>query len=311
MIPLLFALLAPLTLAADGLDAEEGAGSEAEAEAEDGATPGEIRAALSWRRDDARWRSPTLVERDAVRTIARNLVLGPEGCTRRGLRRAEHHAAAIGFELRSLSIDGQTVIVLREGDEAFGAGLLAVRCGPAEAMVWQAPHPFFDYRTGQLVRRWFLETDARAAQWSTHHRFRGVPDELREDDMHPADVADEPGSLFQAATVGLFAGNPDLRFVQVHGFARSSAPDHEAVVSSGDARRPLREVGRRLEPVLGPTAIFGEVDLPLGGQQNAQGRVLPPGTFLHLEMSPGLRKALLKDAELRRRLARTIGDGPW
>lgn len=266
---------------------------------------------LSWRRDDAEWRSPTLIEREGVRAIARDLVAGREACTARGLRRAEKRALELGMELAQLEIEGRTLVVLREGEEAFGAGLLAVRCGPAEPIVWQAPHPFFDYRTGQLVRQWFLESDARAAQWATHHRFRALQGELREDSVHPADVADEPGSLFQAATLGLYAGDPQLRFVQLHGFAQESAPGWSAVVSSGDSRFPLEAVGARLDRLIGTIAVFGRVDLPLGGQQNAQGRALPVGSFLHLELSPSARKRLIQDEEARRRVSRAIGDGPW
>jgi len=266
---------------------------------------------LRWRREDAEWRSPTVKERDHVRELAEDLVQGREACTDRGLRRARRHVEALGFSMQTITVGERTVIVVQEGEEAFGAGLLAVRCGPAEPLVWQAPHPFFDLGTGDLVLQWFLESDARAAQWSTHHRFRALDEESREDDIHPADVADEPGSLFQAATVGLLAGDPDLRFIQVHGYARSSAPGFEGVVSSGDARFPLRDVTVRLTDHLGPVAAFGDVHLPLGGQQNAQARVLPTGTFLHLELSPAARERLSKDKRLRRRVARAIGDGPW
>ena len=97
----------------------------------------------------------------------------------------------------------------------------------------------------------------------------------------------------------------------VHGFAQRSAPRTKAVISSGDSRHPLRQVGDRLEPIVGRVAVFGLVDLPLGGQQNAQGRVLPHGRFLHLELAPSTRKKLLDDPDLRRRLSRGIGDGPW
>ena len=267
--------------------------------------------AFDWRREDTEWRSPTVIERDHMRALAHDLVQGPEGCSERGLRRTRRRVEELHFRMDVVDVRGQSVILVREGDDAFGAGLLAVRCGPAEPIVWQAPHPFFDLGTGDLVLQWFVEGDARAAQWSTSHRFRATEDELRADDVHPADVADEPGSLFQAATVGLLSGNPDLRFVQVHGYAKRSAPRYEAVVSSGDSRYPLREVSARLDGLLGPVAAFGIVDLPLGGQQNAQGRVLPIGTFLHLELSPKSRDRLSEDETLRRRMARAIGDGPW
>lgn len=267
--------------------------------------------ALRWRRQDAEWRSPTVFERDWMRDVARELVSGRDACTDRGLRRAQRAVDELGFVMETVSIGDSSVVVVREGEQAFGAGMLAVRCGPAEPIVWQAPHPFFDLGTGDLVLQWFVETDARAAQWATHHRFKARSDEVREDSMHPADVADEPGSLFQAATVGFFEGDPGLRFVQVHGFANGTAPGYRAVVSSGDARRPLRDAARRAQTVLGRTAVFGDVDLPLGGQQNAQARALPVGVFMHLELSADAREDLSTDARLRRRVARTLGDGPW
>ena len=148
--------------------------------------------------------------------------------------------------------------------------------------------------------------------WATHHRFRARPAEVREDAVHPADVSAEPGSLFQAMTVAISAADPELRFVQVHGYAASTAPGVDVIASTGDQARPPSAVAERLDPLFGRVRVFGLDTAELGGTLNVQGRLLArwPGRFLHLELSPRSRERLLEDAALRGQLIQAL-EGAW
>ncbi|MFK7928776.1 MAG: hypothetical protein AB8H79_11355 [Myxococcota bacterium] len=266
---------------------------------------------LAWRHEGAVWRSPTVFERNAVRQAARALAEDKGRCSDSVIEVERERLAGVGLRLDVFTSDGVTLVLLREGAEFFGAGILAYRCGPARPLVWQAPHPFFDLKTGNITLRLFEESGARAGMWSTYHRFRAEDEEVRQDSVHPADVSAEPGSLFQAMTVGLASGDRELRFVQVHGFARVTAKKWDAIVSSGDSRRPPLAVGGRLESVLGVVGVYGADDLPLGATLNAQGRILPSGRFLHLELNPTVRAKLRNVRKYRKALSDAIMAGPW
>lgn len=266
---------------------------------------------LVWKHDDP-WRSPRPPERVAVLHAVQAVIAEADTCPEPALDDARRTLEAEGLALDVIRIGDDRVVRIGEGEEHFGAGLLAIRCGPARDQVWQAPHPRYDLHTGDLVLAWFTEGDARAAMWATHHRFRARPGEVRQDAVHPADVSAEPGSLFQAMTLALALGDPDLRFVQIHGYAASTVPGIEAVVSSGEATRPPARVGARIAEVVGEVAVYGEDTRDLGGTRNVQGHLLArwPGRFLHLELSPGARDRLEASDEVRQALARAL-EGAW
>lgn len=266
---------------------------------------------FEWKHDGT-WRSPTVPERTAVLEATEMVVRDAERCSPPVLAQARYLLEQVGMELDELDVDGVRMVRIGEADEHFGAGLLAVRCGEARDLVWQSPHPRFDRGTGDLVLDLFLESKARAAMWATHHRHRATDDELREDRVHPADVAAEPGSLFQAMTVAVAVGDLDLRIVQVHGFAQRSAPDTDAIVSGGQTLAEPQAVGERLRALFGRVAVYGDDTRELGGVRNAQGRLLArwPGRFLHLELSPVVRERMSEDAVMRGLVVDAL-EGPW
>jgi len=191
------------------------------------------------------WRSPTVSEREALREAMRLLFTASDTCSGRTVDRARERLDEAGFVLEE--VEEADVLVVREpGEESRGGGMYALRCGEARSWVLQAPHSFHDLRTGEIVRRLFAETDARAAYWNTLHRYRSVPDETSADVVHPADVAHEFGSFFHVATVGAAIGDPTLQVVQIHGFAEGRVP-FQAVLSSGNERLLPLGVERRLE----------------------------------------------------------------
>lgn len=266
----------------------------------------------AWRQAStgAVWRSPTTEERDALREAFRILAVGAVDCSA-SLAGATRLLAAAGFSLRRDMAAGIVVVEELQGGRR-GGGLYAMRCGAAKPWVLQAPHSFFDERTGGIVRKLFVESQARFAFWNTVHRYRSRPDERFEDPVHPADVAHEPGSLFQAATLGAAAGDPLLRFVQIHGF-ESGKVAFDAVLSAGpisevapnpgapDGRAPIA-LAQALEPVLGRVGVHGQDTERYGALRNVQGIALArrgPGRFLHIELAAEVRLRLRNDPALR------------
>jgi len=263
--------------------------------------------------DDAQWRSPYAAERSALREVATLLGHDAEHCDDPTLKEAKGLLAATDFQLEVMTEGDERILVVREGREKRGAGLFAMRCGPAEPLVWQAPHSLHDQKTGAIARILFAQGNARAVMWNTVHRYRSTPKELKSDPVHPADVTREQGSLFQAVTVGLAVGDPALRFAQVHGFAQASAP-YQVIVSTGDPQSPPEAVATALQPVLGKAAAYGQEIESLGGTVNVQGEMLrdwPTTRFLHVELSPDARTRLATDGKVRARFAKAVSDTEW
>lgn len=264
-------------------------------------------------RTEVRWRSPYAAERSALRGAMGLLVGGGATCDDETLGEAQALLTAADFRLELIQDGDDRVALIREAREIRGAGLYAVRCGTARPVVWQAPHSFHDHDTGEIVLALFLESGARAVMWNTVHRYKSSPKERRADPIHPADVTREYGSLFQAATVGMAGGDPSLRFVQVHGFARETA-SWEVIVSTGSDRDPPTGLAAALDPLLGGAAAFGEDTDTLEGGENVQGHLLnETGSirFIHVELSPEARRRLERDADLRARFVQAVADSEW
>lgn len=250
--------------------------------------------------EGAVWRSATSRERSAVQDAARMLVRTAAECPQADVDAAVARVAPLDFVVERIDLGGVGILVVREGRERRGAGVLVIRCGEASPLLWQAPHSFYDLHTAEIVRLAFLESGARAAMWNTVHRYRSRADETEDDPVHPADVTREFGSLFHAMTVGVAAGDPGLRVVQVHGFAERPE-GWAAIVSSGDAARPPLAAAGALSP-LGTIATFGKDTDELGATNNVQGRALarsPRPRFLHVELSPTARGLLRTQIDAR------------
>lgn len=259
-------------------------------------------------RAEVQWRSPTVNEREALRAAARDLSTG--ACEDPDLVRISAALRPHDYLLTPLT-DGQTlVVVLEEGAEHRGSGLLAVRCGPSSDLVWQAPHALYEAGTRQLATALFVEQGGRALQVSTSHRYRAVG-EARNAPVHPGDVTREAGSPFHTAFLGLAEGDPSLRFVQFHGFGRSLPFD--AIASHARTGPPAGAVADRLRPALGEVAAWGRDTDQLGATTNVQGQALTRWAaprFLHLELTAALRDQLDRSPEGRAALAAAVL-APW
>lgn len=239
---------------------------------------------------------PTAAERRGYTSLVRDLArAAPSGVVPDALG---GRAAALGLDL--VRDDGVAWLVETTG-HVRGVGVVGFRLGPLlEDLVVQAPHPFTDKHTGAIVAAMFDAGELRAACVATVRRDSG-PD---------ADPAHTPTGWLQAATDGLADALDDPLFVQLHGFAASTA-DADAVVSSGRARPPRESIGAVAEQVgigLGATDVRTGYDIPaLAARRNAQGRLLAGrARFLHVELSARMREGLKEDASRRAALADTL-----
>jgi hypothetical protein len=209
---------------------------------------------------------------------------------------ARQRGAEVGLLLR---IEEDRVILW--GMEGSPHGVYVIRLGDAAPILWQAPHSYFDLKTGALVAQVFEAGDARAAFFNQAHRNTG------EEEESAVDLAHRAFSVFQAATLGAATGIEDLLVVQVHGFR--SRGDESAVVSRGSAFQPARWESQAIDALAallpGDGLVLSGAELPqLAGRTNLQGRGLAgEARFLHLELSLPIRRALMQDAMLRQALS--------
>lgn len=270
--------------------------------------------------DAARWAPPTAPQHTALAAFVDALAAALPDCAAPGVDRAVRQATVAGYRVeRWIQPGGGDVLVAWEVDPAGGV-MLAVRCGAMEGhadVLLQAPHALFDLDTDDVVRDAFVAGGVRAAMWNTVHRYRAVPGEQPYDPVHPADVAHEPASLFQTATLGWLAARPTARVVQIHGFGRASV-DGDAVISSGTPRRPPTSLRAPVAAALGLSPervrIFGDDADALGATTNVTGRQLVgahPARFLHVELSRRVRDALAASPERSAALVVALGDAPW
>jgi hypothetical protein len=154
-------------------------------------------------------------------------------------------------------------------DTTPGWGTVAIRESPT--VVIEVPHPGSDRFTARLGLDLFdALPDAAILIAGTHRRY--------------ADVAHLPDSLFHA-----YAQTLATTEIQLHGFAETSAPNTDVVISPG-AGNPT-DLHRAMEKAMTRQGFRVKHHEHLAGRTNAQGiAAARRGTpFLHLELSPVLR----------------------
>jgi hypothetical protein len=227
------------------------------------------------------YREPTAAEStDAVMGLWRML----------GDGRAESLLAPLGFTVTSGfdSVTGRPlVLAFSEGppEKRAWAGVLVDASTPVQTVIG-CPHPVADIATERLgLALWQRIPGALLLVAGAHRRA----------DDGRADPRDNPGSLFhQLAAVMLDARLPHI---QLHGFADTSAPGLDVVLSPGatTAGAPITRVGDSLAAHGLTVARAWQVPVPnLGGTTNIQGRSAADSgaVFIHVEMSATARANL-------------------
>ncbi len=256
------------------------------------------------RRDGARagaFTAPTDAERGAIKRAVARLLAGDKNVD----------TAAFGFETATIA-EWPGTLLLRERDgQRRGGGAYVVRVGTASSLVVQAPHTFYDEGTFPLACAFFAQTGARMLAINTAHRYKAAP---VVGDLHPADVAHAPNTLFQGVTEGAIEALKErITLVQLHGFANREV-DAQAVVSSGDRRADAALVARvaaKLEAITQPRILRFPLDTKeLGATTNIQGPLVRAagGHFIHVEMSDDLRRELARDSDFRNRAFAALFD---
>lgn len=176
---------------------------------------------------------------------------------------------------------GRALAVLR------GPGGLFVRASEGEALLVEAPHPKADLGTERLATEVFVRSRARALLVAGAHRRAGG--------SGVAEVTRRTDSAFHE--VHKRAVDEVDVVVQIHGFADSTAPGLDAVVSRGAAPTPFtRRVAAALATVF-RTCLWepgaSEPCRGLGATLNVQGqhvRTTADIEFVHVELARRVRR---------------------
>lgn len=298
------ALLAVLTLVGlTGCSSPSGSGAPTTAPARVGTpSPVDLRQRITEFTDritpGGHYRVPGERDRRAVADGVRALLDGHRATAERAL-------AKVGYGVRAL-VDrdsGQQVAEIADatadGEARRGWGRVYVDLrGPARWQV-QVPHPTADLRSEQLGVGLLRGTPGGVLILAGAHRAAasdasgaaGPSDEAGASDV--ADVAHRRDSVFAAVSDAL--ADRKLPAVQVHGFADSSLPDEDVVVSTGKGDAGLRWARRLSEALrardLRVCEVWERYCGRLEGRTNVEGdhaaAVKVP--FLHVEHSRRVR----------------------
>ena len=210
--------------------------------------------------------------------------------------------------LESLALAEPDMMVLTErSDNRKGRGLFAARTEGGAPLMIQAPHQYYDLRTGTIARHLFLESPAVAAAWNTFHRYHRNDSDL----VH---INDSYLHALSRAFADLYS---DGRILQLHGFSRSKRETKagrraEAILSDGSDYPPenLARLTECLSQNLGIRALLYPRDVrELGATTNTVAADLRRrgfDGFVHLELDPGLRKRLARDVDARKLLVQCV-----
>ncbi|MBT2398610.1 hypothetical protein [Streptomyces sp. ISL-100] len=232
---------------------------------------------------DSGYRPPSRVER---RTVAEGVGLLVDG------RRAEagRKLAEVDFGVRTLTdrATGRRYAEVADaaGEANRGWGRVYVGLGAPVRWSVQVPHPVADADSERLGSAVLTGQPGGVLVVAGAHRRAGRGD--------AADVAHRRDTVFHAVCDELTERR--LPGVQLHGFADSTEPDYDVIVSTGrDRSTEARESGRRLARALGGRDF--EVcrawarTCVLEGRENKQGRAAAEldVPFLHVEFSHSVR----------------------
>lgn len=252
---------------------------------------------------------------DATRAALAGLIRGMLATPSPAPSGLKDAAAAAGFVVEGWEIGGRRYLAARElAERRGGGGAYVVRVDGGGSVILEAPHGFFDLGTERIALDLLLAGDGwpRALFVNTVHRYLGADGVKRKQAESPADPCHSAGHLFAVATAAAVEAVPGVEVVQLHGFGDDEAAEGmpAAIVSGGQAGAATprsRAVAERMRSGLGVEVALFPVDTDrLGATTNVQGRAIhgrEGASFVHVEMSAGLRQRLRSDAAARARLA--------
>ena len=181
----------------------------------------------------------------------------------------------------------------------------------SSSVLLQAPHQFYDLRTGEIAVALFEQGAGKTLAMNSAHRYSNGKDAPHTDWAHL------PSAPLNAFTRASLNADPTSIVVQVHGYAetkrRSQAGRQSDVIISSGQRWPHPTM-LNLAECLQKNTDWNVLRYPqdigeLGGTTNVQGRLmnsLGNPRFIHLELSSELREALTQDEASLQVLAECI-----
>lgn len=254
---------------------------------------------------DAHYRPPGRTERE---TLAEGVALYLDGEHERAARRL----AEVGFGVRTVRDtprDGDgpgrryAEIADRTDETRRGWGRVYVDLDTAPRYSVQVPHPVADAYTDRLGAGVLRGAPGGVLVIAGAHRRAG--------EGNAADVAHRQDTVFHAVAAELVdRGFPGI---QVHGYADSSVPGRDVVVSTGAGDRALPQA-RTLAGALAGDGFevcrAWEEKCPLEGRNNTQGKLAAAEgvPFLHIEVSRAVRGDTARSARAVAAMATAVRD---
>ncbi|MDP4547379.1 MULTISPECIES: hypothetical protein [Gammaproteobacteria] len=219
---------------------------------------------------------------------------------------SEWLAAARSFTEGERIVDGFQVSEMGEGIQRLsdiddrGWGHFFHASQRSSSTLLQAPHQFYDLRTGKIAMALFERGVGKALAMNSAHRYTYGKS------LAETDWAHVPVSPLNAFTRAFMNSQPDAIVVQIHGYAeknrKSPASRQADVIISSGQRWPHPKM-LSLAACLQQTTDWQILRYPLdvgelGGTTNVQGQLmnsLGNPQFIHLELSSRLRKVLAHD----------------
>ena len=212
----------------------------------------------------------------------------------------------IGWELRSIA-QSNACVLIELPNQRFGRGVYLIRRGIKSKLTVQAPHRFYDKKTGVIARKIFEEHDVWAVGSNTANRKK-------------IDLAHSDRHYFNAFTEALVEVQSDVAIIQLHGFSSDNKPvegKSVSVIVSDTTKFPgrmARETATEFKTRFGKshTRLFPLEVRWLGGTKNSQGslaRQMGSVRFLHVEMNLEFRQRLVTDASVREQFIQAIEVG--
>jgi hypothetical protein len=259
------------------------------------------------------WRAPTDLQRTHRAHGMGLLIAALPACEPADLDRAAAQLTKAGVALHTHRVGAERFVLTEDRDD-HGAERAVWRCGPSLPLLLQAPHARYDLLTADLIAFAFVHTTARGAMWSTAHRHDGAHGARKDDVIHPADPTRQPTSPFHTTTLVAAASDPDLRVLQLHGFASDDVPGDLVLASGRTDRPPAQLTAAAIGLPDARLLVHGVHTYVLGATDNALGAVLTTRhttRFLHAELSRPLRDALLAEPDRLTRLTTHLASLPW
>ncbi|MCP4806810.1 MAG: hypothetical protein GY884_15815 [Proteobacteria bacterium] len=251
---------------------------------------------LNDQRNDATPRHLTPAEmRDATELFGELVRTAPGGVLPQGF---ETRADAMGFSVR---VDEENGWVVMEPATEAADGLYVVRMTESSPVIVQAPHAWYDLKTGRLASLLFEEGTGQLLMLNSGQRYA----------FERADLAHADDTYYQAFTIAAAQSLDQPLVVQLHGFADENSRA-STVLSPGSALADPADLADSrwdLTGLLPGRSKSGDSVPKLAGRTNSQGIALSShARFLHLELSKKARSELVQEPEVRAELAEMLED---